>query len=224
MNEDGPGFRTELLIAEAMKNQGWRLAHAPVIDRRSSRDDVAPMIQGDRNETIMPDILAMCRGRTVWVEVKYKATGAEFIIKNNQNEHFIDRDNWDDYNEVKRRGDCQVWLVILEGDTNTLQRQRINEVSVVGYWNETDVEEKNGTVYGNPGVFVPQSDFEAVDIQAGFAPENFFGQDRLSVEQFDERVLPVERESDAEETTEEVQSKNQRGLGDFATDGGADNE
>jgi hypothetical protein len=213
MNEDSLGFRTELLIAEAMKSQGWHLAHAPVVDTRSTRDNVAPMIQGKDEATIMPDILAMRNGRTVWLEVKYKSTGAEFIIKNDQNEHFIDRDNWDDYIEVKRRGNCEVWVVILEGDTTTLQRQNIDDVSVVGQWTDKDVAENDGHVYGNPGVFIPQSDFIPMDLKAGFAPENFFGQDRLSAAEIDVDILP-EQDSGAGDTDRE-EVNNQRGLTDF---------
>jgi hypothetical protein len=213
MNEDSPGFRTELLIAEAMKSQGWHLAHAPVVDTRSTRDNVAPMIQGQNEATIMPDILAMRNGRTVWLEVKYKSTGAEFIIKNDQNEHFIDRSNWDDYVEVKRRGNCELWLMILEGDTATLQRQNIDDVSVVGQWTTKDVAENDGYVYGNPGVFIPQSDFLPMNLNAGFAPENFFGQDRLSVTQIDAEVLPEQDNGTDEMSRKKVNS--QRGLTDF---------
>lgn len=218
MNEDGPGFRTEKLVAEAMMNQGWNLAHAPSVDTRASHQAVAPMIDGNDHSQIMPDILAMRFGRTVWVEVKYKSSGPIAVGKNGGRlEHFIDRTNWDDYNDVEKRGSCEVWVVILEGDTNTLQRQDIREIDVVGHWTESKVEEKNGSCYGNPGVFIPQSDFIPMGLPQSLAPENFFGQNRLPVDGVGGEILPKQEEEEEEEEPEDPQ---QSGLADFAADGG----
>lgn len=216
---DGPGFRTEFLVAEAMKNQGWHLAHAPVVDRRSTRDDVAPLVQSEDDANRMPDILAQRDGSTLWVEVKYKETGAEWITKNEQYEHFIDRAAWQDYYEVHRQGECEVWVFVLEGDTNTLQRQVVDEIDVVGTWTEADVERKSGAVYGNPGVFIPQADFIPLALQSGFAPENFFGQDRLSLDELQPDIVPQLQDDESSELSLEG-AEEQSGLGDWVTDGG----
>jgi hypothetical protein len=218
---DGPGFRTELLIAEAMKSQGWHLAHAPVVDRKSTRDNVAPLVEGENDASRMPDILAQRDGSTLWAEVKYKETGAEWITKNEQYEHFIDRPAWQDYYEVHRQGDCDVWIFVLEGDTNTLQRQLIENIDVVGNWTEADVKRKNGSVYGNPGVFIPQDDFIPLALQSGFAPENFFGQDRLSLAEIPAEIVPQHRHG-GYSTPDVEEAKQQSGLDDWVTGGGTD--
>ena len=211
---------TELLVAELMQNDGWSLSRAPFID--SDFGESAPVFNSDSGATIIPDIIAGKSGRAVFVEVKYKSSGAEWINKNQQLEHFIDQEPWHHYNEVRTKFGKEVWVVIYEADNHVFQVQEIDNLNVVGHWTDAKIQEHNGSKYGNKGVFVPQSDFVKRQFSAEKAPKHFFGQDRISdVSGFSDEFLPhPESESEENIQTDESQS----GLGEFRADGSGDDD
>lgn len=151
------GAKAEFAIAEMLKSDGWHIAYASSLDGVAGGDS-APLVRGGDDRKIMPDIHAMKDGRTVWVEVKLKRSGAEWIHKNEQYEHFIDAPNWKSYNQVRSASGREVWLFIIEKPDQTVRRQLVEEIDVVGYWSETDVQQCGGEKYGSNGVFIPQSD------------------------------------------------------------------
>jgi len=83
------GAKAEFVVAEMLKSDGWHIAYASNLDGIAGGDG-APLARGGDDRKIMPDIHAMKDGRTLWVEVKLKRSGAEWIHKNEQYEHFID--------------------------------------------------------------------------------------------------------------------------------------
>lgn len=163
MTDYEAGERGEAVVAELLFSDDWQIMHAPTLDQIGDDGD-APMIRGDDERTIMPDIHAMKSGRTVWVEVKLKRQGAHWIVKNSQYEHFIDRKNWQDYQRVRDASGAEVWLAIIEKPSATLQREVIDNVPVVNEWTEEKVRQYNGEKYGGPGVFVAQSSFQPMNI------------------------------------------------------------
>jgi len=164
MSKYDEGEAGEALVAELLISDGWQIMHAPDLDRVGG-DGSAPMIRGN-DERIMPDLHAMKNGRTVWVEVKLKRQGPQYIVKNEQNEHFIDRRNWRDYQRVRDASGAEVWLAIIEKPTATLQRELIEDIPVVNEWTTEKVNQYDGEKYGNPGVFIAQSSLEALNIPA----------------------------------------------------------
>jgi hypothetical protein len=214
MGKYDEGAKAEFTVAKMLKNDGWYIANASSLDEVAG-DDGAPLVRGEDDNKITPDIHAMKEGRTVWVEVKRKNSGPEYIRKNDQNEHFIDAPNWKQYNEVQAESGLELWLAIVEVPSQTLQRQLIEDISVVGYWSETDVKKYDGDKYGEPGVFVPQHDFLPMDIPPTFAGELFDQQQLSDTATVSESVLPG---SDDDGGTEPGQS----GLGDFKDGGEAD--
>lgn len=208
------GAKAEFAIAEMLKSDGWNIAYASSLDGIAGGDG-APLVRGEDNRKIMPDIHAMRDGRTAWVEVKLKKSGAEWIHKNEQYEHFIDAPNWKSYNEVQSASGCEVWLVIVEAPDQTVRRQLIDDIDVVGFWSETDVENCDGHKYGGEGVFVPQSDFLPIDLPPSLAGE--ISEQRQLEGTVDPRgeVLPDMLSDDSDSF-----DAGQHGLGDFATDGG----
>ena len=212
------GAKGEFVVAEMLKSDGWRIAHASNLDGVSG-DSGAPLVRGDDDRKIMPDIHAMKDGRTVWVEVKLKTTGAEWIHKNEQYEHFIDAPNWKSYNEVQSASGCEVWLVIIEGPDQTVRRQLIENINVVGFWSDTDVEQCNGTKYGGEGVFVPQSDFMGIDLPSSLSGEISEQRQLQGTVDTADEVLPNMGKDSSDSFDAE-----QYGLSDFATDGGTDGD
>lgn len=208
------GAKAEFAVAEMLMGDGWRIAYAPNLDGVGSTKG-APLVRGDDDRDIMPDIYAMGHGRTAWVEVKLKKSGAEYIHKNDQYEHFIDAPNWKDYNEVKDASGCEVWLFIIEAPEQTVQRQLVEDVSVVGWWSEINVEQCDGAKYGGPGVFVPQSDFIPADIPPSLAGEISEQRQLRGTVDTGCDMLPDMNADDSDSPDAE-----QHGLGDFATDGG----
>jgi len=208
------GAKAEFVVAEMLKSDGWYIANASSLDEIAG-DDGAPLVRGADDAKITPDILAMKDGRTAWVEVKLKTSGAEWIHKNDQYEHFIDGKNWHSYLQVEASSGCEVWLAVVEQPEQTLQRQLIEEINVVGWWSETDVKQCHRNKYGESGVFVPQSDFLAVDVPGDLAGEIFEQRQLNGSADPDEEVLP--EMSTSKDTTIDDR---QHGLGDYATDGG----
>lgn len=216
MSKYEEGAKAEFVVAEMLKSDGWYIANASSLDEVAG-DDGAPLVRGADDAEITPDILAMKNGRTAWVEVKLKTTGAEYIRKNEQYEHFIDGKNWNSYLNIQSSSGCEVWLAVVEQPEQTLQRQLIEDISVVGWWSETDVEQYDGTKYGESGVFVPQPDFLPIDIPGDLAGEICEQRQLDGSADTDEDVLPNMNASE-DTTIDEGQS----GLGDYATDGGSD--
>jgi len=207
MSKYEDGAKAEFAVAEMLKSDGWRIAYASSLD---GVDGGAPLVRGDDDRDIMPDIYAMGNGRTAWVEVKLKKSGAEYIHKNEQYEHFIDAPNWRDYNEVKDASGSEVWLFVVEAPDQTVQRQLVEDISVVGWWDETQVKEYNGNKYGETGVFVPQSDFYGMHIPGGLAGEICDQRQLSGTAPTDAEVLPA---------TFENPDDGQSGLGDYMADG-----
>jgi hypothetical protein len=176
--DDDKAEATELLIGELLREHGWKVTHAPSTDKNAPEE--APMHRGCDSSTVRADIVGIGNGKAIRVECKYKATGAEYIKKNDQQEHFIDKDNWDDYQEVRSASGDPVWLFIYELDDYTLLYQEIDKIEVAGYWTEPDVNENNGDKYGNEGRFLKRECFKRLRLSQQHAPENFFGQSRLS--------------------------------------------
>jgi hypothetical protein len=210
MSDYEDGARGEFVVAEMLKSDGWYIANASNLDEIAG-DDSAPMVRGEDGNKITPDILAIRQGRTAWVEVKLKRTGAEWINKNQQYEHFIDEKNWDSYHQISSSSGCEVWLAIIELPEQTLRRQLIDEIRVVGRWDETQVKKYNGEKYGEPGVFVPQSDFYGIDIPGDLAREICEQRQLSGTADIDAEVLPE---------TFDAGDDGQSGLGDFIADGG----
>jgi len=77
------GARAEFVVAEMLKSDGWYIANASSLDDVAAEDG-APLVRGEDGNKITPDILAIREGRTAWVEVKLKRSGAEWINKNDQ--------------------------------------------------------------------------------------------------------------------------------------------
>ena len=213
MSKYEEGAKAEFVVAEMLKSDGWYIANASSLDEIAG-DDGAPLVRGADDAEITPDILAMKNGRTAWVEVKLKTTGAEYIRKNDQYEHFIDGENWKSYLNIESSSGCEVWLAVVEQPEQTLQRQLIEDISVVGWWSETDVENNDGEKYGEPGVFIPQSDFLPISLPADLAGEICEQRQLNGSAKPDCAVLP----SGSEEQS--GRADGQIGLGDFATDGG----
>lgn len=209
------GAKAEFVVAEMLKSDGWYIANASSLDDVAGGDG-APLVRGEDDAKITPDILAMKEGRTVWVEVKLKKTGAEYIYKNEQNEHVIDAKNWRSYLQVESSSGCEVWLAVVEKPEQTVRRQLIEDIDVVGWWSETDVKKNDGEKYGEPGVFVPQSDFLPIDVPGELAGEISQQRQLTGDVEPSETVLPdlLDNSSDSAESDE------QHALGDFATDGG----
>jgi Holliday junction resolvase-like predicted endonuclease len=212
------GAKGEFVVAEMLKADGWRIAHASNLDGIAGNNG-APLVRGDDDRKIMPDIHAMKDGRTVWVEVKLKRSGAEFIHKNDQYEHFIDAPNWKAYNEVQSASGCEVWLVIIEVPEQTVRRQLVEEVDVVGFWSETDVKQCGGAKYGGEGVFVPQADFMPIALPAPLSGEIAEQRQLEGTVDPGEEVLP-----DVTAEDDDTVDIGQHGLSDFATDGGESND
>jgi hypothetical protein len=206
------GARAEFAVAEMLKSDGWRIAYASSLD---GVDGGAPLVRSDDDRAIMPDIYAMGDGRTAWVEVKLKKSGAEYIHKNDQYEHFIDAPNWRDYNEVKDASGCDVWLFIVEKPDQTVQRQLVEDIDVVGWWSESNVKQCGGEKYGGCGVFVPQSDFMPISLPPSLAGR--ISEQRQLEGAADPRgeVLP-DMDSDGSDSPD----AGQHGLSDFPADGG----
>jgi len=114
------GAKAEFVVAEMLKSDGWHIAYASNLDGIAGGDG-APLVRGGDDRKIMPDIHAMKDGRTLWVEVKLKRSGAEWIHKNEQYEHFIDGSNWKSYLFYRMRKSStpphsiHVWLAQLRG-------------------------------------------------------------------------------------------------------------
>jgi len=212
------GAKAEFAVAEMLKSDGWRIAYASSLDGVDGGSG-APLVRGDDDRDIMPDIYAMGNGRTAWVEVKLKKSGAEYIHKNEQYEHFIDAPNWRDYNEVKDASGSEVWLFVVEAPDQTVQRQLVEDISVVGWWSESNVEQCEGKKYGGRGVFVPQSDFMPIDLPPSLAGQ--ISEQRQLEGTVDPRgeVLPDMYGDDSDSF-----DAGQHGLSDFATDGGEDDD
>jgi hypothetical protein len=218
MSKYEQGAKAEFVVAEMLKSDGWYIANASSLDEIAG-DDGAPLVRGADDAEITPDILAMKDGRTAWVEVKLKTSGAEWIHKNDQYEHFIDGKNWNSYLNIESSSGCEVWLAVIEQPEQTLRRQLIEDISVVGWWSETDVKQCNGTKYGESGVFLPQSDFMPIDLPADLAGEISEQRQLNGTVEPDEEVLPDFGVDDSGAVDD-----GQRGLGDFATDGGDDTD
>ena len=204
------GAKAEFAVAEMLKSDGWRIAYASSLDGIAGGDG-APLMRGDDDRKIMPDIHAMKNGRTVWVEVKLKRSGAEWINKNDQYEHFIDAANWKSYNEVQSASGREVWLFIIERPEQTVQRQLIEDISVVGHWSKTDVKQCGGEKYGEEGVFVPQSDFMPIMLPPPLAGEISEQRQLDGAVETHGEVLP-----DVKNCENDNPNPGQRGLGDFA--------
>jgi len=203
------GARAEFVVAEMLKSDGWYIANASSLDEIAG-DDGAPLVRGEDGNKITPDILAIREGRTAWVEVKLKRSGAEWIKKNDQYEHFIDGKNWHSYLQIASSSGCEVWLAVIEQPEQTLRRQLIDDISVVGWWDETQVKEYNGNKYGETGVFVPQSDFYGMHIPGELAGEICDQRQLSGTAPTDAEVLPA---------TFENPDDGQSGLGDYMADG-----
>jgi hypothetical protein len=216
MSKYEEGKRAEFVVAEMLKADGWRLASAPDLDEIAGYDG-APLIRGDDGSDIMPDIHAMKNGRTVWVEVKLKTTGAEYIKKNDQYEHFIDAPNWRDYVEVLRNSGNEVWLAIVEKPSNTLQRQLIEDIDVVGWWSEADIRRCDGQKYGERGVFVPQSDFLPTDIPAELASELSEQKQLDGTAEISDEILP---DLSSDDSDEGAINDSQADFSEYLADGG----
>lgn len=212
------GAKAEFVVAEMLKSDGWYIANASSLDQIAG-DDGAPLVRGKDDKKITPDILAVRDGRTVWVEVKLKTTGAEYIRKNKQYEHFIDRNNWHSYLQVESESGREVWLAIVEQPEQTLRRQLIEDIDVVGYWDETNVKNCGGEKYGGPGVFVPQDDFLGTHIPAELAGEICDQRQLSGTADTTDEVLPDMYAEDPEDT-----DNGQFSLGDYAADGGKDQD
>jgi hypothetical protein len=218
MSKYEQGAKAEFVVAEMLKSDGWYIANASSLDEIAG-DDGAPLVRGEDDKKITPDILAMRDGRTVWVEVKLKTTGAEYIRKNEQYEHFIDLKNWHSYLQVESSSGCEVWLAVVEQPEQTLRRQMIEDIDVVGHWDETQVKNNNGEKYGETGVFVPQSDFLGTHIPAELAGEICEQRQLTGGVDTTGEVLPDVSQSEPNKT-----DSGQFSLGDYATDGGDDTE
>lgn len=210
MSKYEEGARAEFVVAEMLKSDGWYIANASSLDEIAG-DDGAPLVRGKDGNKITPDILAIREGRTAWVEVKLKRTGAEWIHKNDQYEHFIDAKNWRSYLQIASSSGCEVWLGIIEQPEQTLRRQFIDDISVVGWWDETQVKQYNGNKYGERGVFVPRSDFYGMDLPAELAGNICDQQQLTGSSDTDTEVLPRNFNTGC---------GGQRGLSDYMTDGG----
>jgi len=215
MSKYEQGAKAEFVVAEMLKSDGWYIANASSLDEVAG-DDGAPLVRGADDAEITPDILAMKDGRTAWVEVKLKTTGAEWIHKNNQYEHFIDGKNWNSYLNIESSSGCEVWLAIVEQPDQTMRRQLVDGINVVGWWSETDVKQNNGTKYGESGVFLPQSDFMPIDVPAELAGKISDQRQLSGTVQPDSEVLPNPNEPGDGSGSDD----GQHGLDDFATDGG----
>lgn len=218
MSKYEEGAKAEFVVAEMLKSDGWYIANASSLDEIAGGDG-APLVRGKDEKKITPDILAMRDGRTVWVEVKLKTTGAEYIHKNKQYEHFIDLKNWHSYLQVESSSGCEVWLAVIEQPEQTLRRQLIEDIDVVGHWDQTQVKNNNGDKYGEPGVFVPQSDFEPTHVPAELVGE--ISDQRQLTGRVDTagEVLPDTSQRDVEQA-----DNGQVSLSDYATDGGNSTE
>lgn len=214
MSNYDDGAKAEFAVAEMLKSDGWQIAYASSLDGIAGGDG-APLMRGDDNRKIMPDIHAMKDGRTVWVEVKLKRTGAEWIHKNDQYEHFIDGPNWKSYNEVQSASGREVWLFIIEKPEQTVRRQLIEEITVVGHWSKTDVKQCDGRKYGDEGVFVPQSDFMPIPLPSSLAGKISDQRQLSGTAETLKDVIP-----DTEIDESESYDAGQHGLTDFAPDGG----
>jgi len=204
------GAKAEFVVAEMLKSDGWHIAYASNLDGIAGGDG-APLVRGGDDRKIMPDIHAMKDGRTRWVEVKLKRSGAEWIHKNEQYEHFIDGPNWKSYHEVRSASGCEVWLFIIEKPEQTVRRQLVEQIDVVGYWSETDVRQCNGQKYGNNGVFVPQSDLIPMSLPPDLSGEISDQRQIKGAAETDETVLP---DMSGEEKVAEVHDR-QNSLIDF---------
>ena len=216
MSKYEEGAKAEFVVAEMLKSDGWYIANASSLDDVAG-DDGAPLVRGADDAEITPDILAMKDGRTAWVEVKLKTSGAEWIHKNDQYEHFIDGKNWNSYLNIESSSGCEVWLAILEKPNQTIQRNLICDVSTCGRWTKSQVKQYNGSKYGESGWFLPQSDFMPIDVPAELAGKISDQRQLTGTVQPDGKVLPNPKEPGDGTGSDD---DGQHGLDDFATDGG----
>jgi len=214
MSKYEEGAKAEFVVAEMLKSDGWYIANASRLDEVAGEDN-APLVRGEDDAKITPDILAMKDGRTAWIEVKFKKDGAFYYVKKDKYEHFIDGKNWRSYLEIESSSGCEVWLAIIEQPDQTLQRQLISDIDVIGWWSETDVEQNSGGKYGEPGVFVPQDCFMPTNVPAELAGKISEQRQLNGTVETGETVLPEQNAG-----TKQSTDNRQRGLGDFATDGG----
>jgi len=199
----------EELLEELLQSRGWQILPSRKYNTDNG-ESVAPMLDGERGKTILPDIYAMKDGRKTWVEAKYKDNGAVYITKDGEYQHGVDMPNWEHYCRIRDETKDEVWLFIYEADTGTIKRQKVSDLSVVGSYTHDDYDSPSAK-YDGPMVFFSRGQFETVPVPEHNSLTSFFGQSSLNVGLGDSyEVLPSDDDSGNDD--------GQMGLGSFSDD------
>jgi len=204
--ETPPWKRFEQMLEELLKQRGWNILPSRKYNTDNG-ESVAPMLDGERGKTILPDIYAVKGQRKAWVEAKYKDEGAMFVTKDDEYQHGVDMPNWEHYARIRDETKDEVWLFVYEGDRGLVQRQKVSELSVVGNYTHDDYDSPSA-VYDGPMVFFSRSQFDIVPVPDHSSLSSFFGQSSLQIDidsEFD--LLPGDEDR--------TKAKGQTGLQDF---------
>lgn len=166
MNEVPPEAKNaEKMVEEIIKAYGWG-----VIPRRKfNRDEgesVAPMLESENSKEVLPDIEAKKAGRSELVEVKLK-TEPTYYRKQQEEQHGIDADNWEDYSTIQAEFGDRVWLFIVEKNTGLILRQCLDDLVV-------DHRHHNGGADGEAMVYFPRRLFSKVPVNSKMFNDDIF--------------------------------------------------
>ena len=126
----------------------------PSYDYAGEGQDKPPRLQGPRRAYPIPDLDVSKNGERFWVEVKTKAS-ATYTRLTGRYEHGIPLRLFQAYLRVQRITGCPVWLYIVEEDTNTVLRARLDALMSQARVYTGDRMSRGGMVFWPLDAFEP---------------------------------------------------------------------
>jgi hypothetical protein len=112
------GREAEQTVAALLKDRGWYVI--PSYDYSGPDGERAPKMQGAQDGVVLPDLDIAKRGsRRKWAEVKAKAAPSWTCLTQTM-DHGIGYRKWCHYRRIESETGCEVWLFIIEEDTQLL--------------------------------------------------------------------------------------------------------
>jgi hypothetical protein len=116
----------------------------------------------------MPDLHVVGHGTSLWAEIKQKDRILDTRARS-QEEHGIDKPNWEHYRRLANESGVPVWLFIFEEPTGALLA---GDISQLTSYPPID-EEKCKQYYGNVMTFVSREDLTQVRLLPEHIPPEY---------------------------------------------------
>lgn len=119
------GRAGEQVVADMLKRRGWFVI--PSYDYAGEDGNKAPKMTGQRVAYVIPDLDIARAGVRIWAEVKTKAAPTLHRISGTF-EHGIPLRHFQHYKEVQKETGCEVWLFVLEEETQTVRFAKLDDL------------------------------------------------------------------------------------------------